>query len=195
MHIHQFVGSTILLVGSCAIAQAQLPPHSGRLGAARQTPGSLDPQNQGSVISPILAGAGLGIAGFVAGGLTGAALARDCTGSEYCVLQAAFFGAAAGGTVGLAVGVHLGNHQRGSLPLDLLAGAVAWGTGIGIAAASDWDETVTWVAFATIPLAQLASTVAVERAVAHARARPKGLAISVLPHRAGGVTLAASLSF
>lgn len=134
---------------------------------------------------PVLAGAGLGVVGFFAGGLTGVELARNCTSSEFCGLVAAFYGAAVGGTVGLGVGVHLGNRRRGSLPLDVLTGAAIWGAGIGTVNATDANETGMWVAFVAVPIAQLASAIAVERAVGRARARRVGL--SVVPDPAGGV--------
>jgi hypothetical protein len=56
----------------------------------------------------------------------------------------------------MALGVHLGNRRRGSLPLDVISG---------------WDGGVTTAAFVGIPIAQLAATVVVERASGRARAR------------------------
>lgn len=135
---------------------------------------------------PVLMGAGLGVVGFFAGGLTATYLARNCTANELCGLEAAFFGAAAGGTVGLALGTHLGNARRGSLPLDLATGAVVWGVGIAATVAgNNDDEARVWIGFVTIPIAQLASTVAVERGIGRARARR--VRMSVVPGRDGGI--------
>jgi ABC-type uncharacterized transport system permease subunit len=117
------------------------------------------------VADPIVGGLVLGGVGFVLGAGIAAAVAQDCTSSEYSVWEAAFYGAAAGGTLGMATGVHLGNGRRGNLLLDLLTAAAVWGIGIGIAAASDWNNTVTRVAFVSIPVAQLTATIAVERAL------------------------------
>jgi hypothetical protein len=149
-------------------------------------------QNQVSVGKSVLAGLGLGLGGFAAGGLVGAGIANDCTGHEYCELEAAFYGAAAGGTFGMALGVHLGNGRRGSLALDFLTGAAVWGAGIGIAAASDWEGTVSGVAFVTVPIVQLVSTIVVERAVGRSRSRTRNVSISFVPRIDGGATLAAS---
>ena len=152
-------------------------------------------QGQGSAGSSILAGIGLGLAGFAIGGLTASGIASDCTSHELCQLEAAFYGAAAGGTFGMALGVHLGNKRRGNLALDFVTGAAIWGAGIGIAAASDWDDTVTPVAFVMIPIVQLVSTVAVERAVGQSRLRRQRSSVSLVPRVDGGAMLVGRVAF
>ena len=173
------------------IATAVTVTHAQQLSpAAAEQRGT---QDQGSAGGSIGAGIGLGLAGFLVGGLTAAGIASHCSSDEYCQLEAAFYGAAAGGTLGMALGVHLGNHRRGNFPLDFITGAAVWGTGIGIAAASHWDNTVTWGAFVAIPIVQLATTVAVERAVG--RSKGRRLSMFVVPQIRGGATLAASVAF
>jgi len=159
------------------------------VGQAQSRPDSVP------VTRPLLTGAGLGVAGFFAGGYTGVLLSRGCDSHEYCSLEAAFYGAAAGGTLGLALGVHLGNRRRGSFALDFLTGAAVWGAGIGLAAVSDWDDTVVWTAFVLVPIAQLASTVAVERAVGRSRSRGRTAAFTVVPTGPRGALLLGSISF
>lgn len=126
-------------------------------------------ERQGSVGKAVGIGALLGGVGFLAGGAAGFAISRDCTSDEFCQVIGAFYGAAIGGTSGMALGVHLGNDRRGSFALDVLTGAAVWGLGIGIAAATDWNEPVTWTAFIGVPIGQLAATVAVEQAVGRSR--------------------------
>ena len=108
----------------------------------------------------------LGAAGFVGGALIGDATSNECDGAQdICIPQAAFFGAAGGGTLGLTTGVHLGYRRRGNFLLDLLAAAAVWGTGIAIAAGSD-DEHLRAAVLVAIPVAQLGAAVLVERASA-----------------------------
>ena len=178
----------LLLLGTLSSADAQ--PSFWALGH-RYRP----VQHQGSIAPAIGAGIGLGVVGFLVGGLTAHSLAGPCEGEDYSCLEAAFFGAAAGGTFGMALGVHLGNHRRGDLALDFLTGGAVWGLGIGITLAFDDNDTAAGIAFVTIPIAQLAATVAVERAVGRARLRDRNLRVSVVPHGGRGATLAASVAF
>jgi hypothetical protein len=178
---------------SLVLATAPRPSHAQRLSSLEVREYQAQQGDQGSVGGSIAAGIGTGLAGFLVGGLTASAMASSCTSAEYCQLEAAFYGAAAGGTLGMALGVHLGNHRQGNFALDFLTGAAVWGTGIGIAAASHWDGGAIVAAFVVIPLAQLATTVAVERAVGRSKARRLG--VVVVPRLGGGATLAGSLQF
>ncbi len=122
-------------------------------------------EEQGALGESVVGGLVLGGGGFLLGAGIASVVAQHCTSSEYCVWEAAFYGAAAGGTFGMAAGVHLGNGRRGNVLLDFLTAAAVWSTGIGITAASHWNNTVTYTAFVSIPIAQLAATIAVERAL------------------------------
>jgi hypothetical protein len=179
----------LLLATNVAISHAQYRP---LLMVADREPAA---QNQGSAGISVLAGLGLGLGGFAAGGLVGAVIASDCSGGEWCQLEGAFYGAAAGGTLGMALGVHLGNGRRGSLALDFLTGAAVWGAGIGIAAASDWDGTVSGVAFVTVPIVQFVSTIVVERAIGRSRSRNQNVTVSLAPRIDGGGALMAAFRF
>jgi hypothetical protein len=142
----------------------------------------------------IFGGLGLGFAGFLVGGFLGSAVASGCV-QEYCQLEGAFYGAAALGTLGMAYGVHLSNDKRGSLPLDFLAGAGAWVTGIAIASAVGWDEEISNVMFVAIPVAQLAVTITVEKATTRSLMRREGLTLLLAPGSDGGFALAASVKY
>src|SRR2546426_8448869 len=85
-------------------------------------------ESEPSMVSPLLAAAGLGLLGWGVGALAGHAIQGDCF-EEYCELEGAFYGGAAGGGMGLAVGAHLGNRRRGSFPLDVLTSGAVWGVG------------------------------------------------------------------
>jgi len=143
------------------------------------------------------AGVGLGLGGWAVGGFSAAFLARDCSDHEddYCEITAFLIGAAIGGTFGMALGVHAGNGWRGSLALDFLSGALVWGAGIGLAAASGWDDPLTTIVAVTVPVAQLATTVLVERATGRSRARNQTIGALILPLRDGRMGLGASVRF
>ncbi len=133
---------------------------------------SQQPPGEPDVGNAILGGLGLGAVGFVAGG--GAALYvadRFCSPyDDYCPLGYGLVGAAAGASLGMALGVHLGNDRRGSYFIDALTGAAIWGLGIALTAGTGWDESAPLMAI-LIPVAQITATVAVERSVARSRAR------------------------
>lgn len=178
MHNHSLLLITLLLLSTT----------TGTSHARQITQRDLEPSvpEQGSPLASIGAGLGLGLVGFTAGALAAAEMAEGCSSHEFCQLEAAFYGAAAGGTFGMALGVHLGNMRRGNVAVDFVTGAAIWGAGIGIAAASGWDDTVTTVAFVMIPIVQLVSTVAVERAIGRSRLRGRRVSVSLVPRVDGG---------
>ena len=185
---------------SVCVAVVLIAAPSG-IGAAQQAaspaPAAANANEEGPKGGAIVGGVGLGAAGFLAGGLTGAVAAGDC-GSEYdefCRLAGAFVGAAVGGTFGMALGVHLGDHRRGNFALDLATGAAVWVTGISIAAAGHWGHPLTETMFVVIPIGQLAATVAVERAVGRSRSKGRRITMQIAPHADGRTTLAVSVPF
>src|SRR6266571_5161210 len=115
-------------------------------------------ESEPSMVSPLLAAAGLGIQG-------------DCF-EEYCELEGAFYGGAAGGGMGLAVGAHLGNRRRGSFPLDVLTSGAVWGVGYALMSsfADDGDGAGVVITAIALPPTQLLATVLVERAIGRSRA-------------------------
>ncbi len=137
--------------------------------AAPGTP-SVSPESGHASTGRLVLGAVIG--GALAGG-TGAALftISDPDGGL------AIVGTAMGFTllepIGVGVGTHVANRARGSLGLDLLvaAGTLVLGGGLVLAGWSGNNRDVyRGLAFAAIP-AQIAATVAMERAMAP-RARP-----------------------
>lgn len=184
-HLHSFWPVTLVLLGT-----ATSMGHAQQI-MQRDLEAPLQEQEYPS--ASIGAGIGLGVVGFAAGAFAALVMTQDCT--EVDCLEAAFYGAAAGGTFGMALGVHLGNKRRGSLALDFVTGTAIWGAGIEIAEASNWDDTVTGVAFVAIPNAQLASTVAVERATGRSRLRGPRVNISVVPRFDGGAMFAGRIVY
>lgn len=125
--------------------------------------------------SPFFAAAGLGVLGWGVGALAGYAIQNDCQ-IENCQLEGIFYGGAAGGGLGLALGANLGNRRRGNLALDLLASAAVWA--VGYAAMSSYaerdDGAGIMLTAIVLPPTQLLTTVLVERVTGRARARRSG---------------------
>ena len=154
-------------------------------------------QDGGSVGGPIVGGMLLGGVGFIAGALVGAAIQNEPGCTEFCNLEGAFYGAAAGGTSGMALGVHLGNRRRGNLGLDFLTAAGVWGAGFTLflpLANADNNEAALAVLIA-LPVVQLGATVAVERATGRSRSRPRELGLSLRRQHQDRLALATSVSF
>jgi len=130
------------------------------------------PARKGSLVRSIVFGSALGIAGFWAGGSLGSKLSDECDGStELCLESGTVLGAAGGGTLGLALGVHLGNDAQGSLAKDLLVASAIWAAGVALAlSASDVAPDASIGILVAIPIAQLGFTVKTERAAGRRRA-------------------------
>jgi hypothetical protein len=160
---------------------------------AQELPPNREFPQEPSLTWPVLGGALGGLGGWLAGGIVGAAADRDCYELE-CV-EGFLIGAAAGGTLGLALGTHLGNRRRGSFALDVLSGAAVWGASLGAfyLVGHDLDEAASVAVWIAEPILQFITTVAVERATGRARARSRGPRVSVIPQRDGvglGLTFA-----
>ena len=121
---------------------------------------------------PLLPAVGLGLLGWGAGALAGRAIQGDCI-ELYCEFEGIFYGGAAGGGLGLAVGAHLGNQRGGSFLLDIVASGVVWGAGYALlrSFADKGDGAGVALTAIVLPPTQLAVTVLVERATGRARAR------------------------
>lgn len=105
----------------------------------------------------------LGTAGFFAGALAGYALETSFCDPchEWSGFPGLYLGAGLGESIGVAAGVHLGNHRRGSLPLDALASVGAGAAGVAVAAALGHSAPLFFT-----PLAQIIASAAVERRTA-----------------------------
>jgi hypothetical protein len=118
----------------------------------------------GSLGATVGGGIALGAAGLLLGGLIGAS-AVDC---YECEMAGAFYGSVTGATLGMALGVHLGNKRQGSFVADLLVGAVVSGAGTLVLMSSETPDG--WLV--ALPIVQLAGMVAVERGVRSQPQRP-----------------------
>ncbi len=153
------------------------PPTSSAIAAS-----SAADSSQPWIGWPIIAGLGLGTAGWFVGALLALEIEKDC----------GFLGAATG-TTGLALGVHLGNGRRGNFALDLLTASGVWATGFVLFVASDNQDLAIPLAV-LVPIGQLAATTAVERAKGRAKERQR-VGVFMAPQRDGRIALGASVSF
>ena len=133
---------------------------------------------------------GIGAAGFVAGFLAAAdAVGGDC--EELDCLEAGFYGAAALGTFGVALGSHLGNRRRGNLGLDFAVAAGIWGLGIGPLLLAGNSGNGAAVLLVAVPIAQVIVATALDRSVGRKKERKRNghVGLSVLPTTDGGIAL------
>jgi hypothetical protein len=144
---------------------------------------------------PVLGGALAGLGGWVAGGVIGASIGTNCD-HDFCELEGFIYGAAAGGTLGLALGTHVGNRRRGNLALNVLTGGAVWFASLGAyhALGGDLGEVDAAAVWVVEPLVQFIATVVVERVVGRAREEQHVPRLSVIPRR-DGVAVGLSLSF
>ena len=141
------LSALLVTLAAGSIASQRLPAPLFPSARTHVLPGAAIPArvvSEPSVGSPLLAAAGLGLLGWGVGAVAGHAIQGDCF-DEYCGLEGIFYGGAAGGGMGLAVGAHLGNRRRGSFLLDVLTSIM-------------------------LPPTQLVATVLVERATGRSRA-------------------------
>jgi hypothetical protein len=97
-----------------------------------------------------------GAVGVFAGALAGAKLTeRDC---EDCGLVGAVYGAIAGGSALLPLGVHVANHGRGNFGLSLLSSLAIGGVGLALA-----SETNSAAVMIPVPVLQIVSSILIER--------------------------------
>jgi hypothetical protein len=100
-----------------------------------------------------------GAVGVFAGGLAGLRLTEhDC---EDCGIVGAVYGAIAGGSALLPLGVHVANRRRGDFGLSLLS-SLAIG-GVGLAVASQTNSAAVMI---PVPVLQIASAILIERRTA-----------------------------
>ncbi len=101
-----------------------------------------------------------GVVGLFAGALAGAKLTEhDC---EDCGLVGAVYGAVAGGSALLPLGIHIANHGRGNFGLSLLSSLAIGGLGLALA-----SETNSASLMIPVPIAQIVTSILIERKTAH----------------------------
>ena len=109
----------------------------------------------------LLAAGGIlgGAVGVFGGALAGARITQhDC---EDCGIVGAAYGAVAGGSALLPLGVHLANGSRGRLVPSLLSSLAIGVAGVGVAAASNSVDVMI-----AVPVLQLMSSILIERRTA-----------------------------
>src|SRR5213080_2926597 len=123
---------TLVLLASRALSQ-QLPRTFPVVhdDIARVVSAPVQVPAEPGIHSPLLAAAGLGVLGWGAGALAGHFAQGDCY-EDFCELEGIFYGGAAGGGLGLALGAHLGNRRRGNFPLDVLTSGAGGGVGYAL---------------------------------------------------------------
>lgn len=119
---------------------------------------------QPSVIRPVVGGLLLGGAGWFIGALAGLGIesAAETCNTEMC-FSGIVFGGATGGTLGMALGIHLGNRRLGNYALDFVTAAAIWGAGVGVYAASDKSGIGAAILAVGVPVTQMVATVIVEK--------------------------------
>jgi len=142
MRVHPalFAVAAVVLVAAPALkAQVLAPTHfvtwkptAPTPAMAIVTPDSVRAPANGSGM--ILGGIAGMFAGYLVGGLAGAALYSD---NGYDQLDAALLGGLIVAAFTTPAGVHLGNRRRGNYPDDLLVSIAISGLGIGIATSTD----------------------------------------------------------
>jgi hypothetical protein len=116
-----------------------------------------------------LAGAGIlgGAIGLFGGAYLGAAIAHDEDCAE-CLEE--LTGALVVGTIGegllLPLGVHLANGRRGSYWTSALVSVGLAAAGAGLMEAAHWDPPTVPIVAVAVPVAQVATSIAIERATA-----------------------------
>lgn len=138
-----------------------LSPFSQSLRPFRQQLVDSRSSKRVSVAQPVWGGLLGATVGFFGGAFVGAAV----SGRGYDAVGGSILGALIGEALVMPLGVHYGNRCRGDLGLDML-------TSIAISAASlliinETDADESWLIL--VPIFQIGSTVAVERATAHHR--------------------------
>ena len=116
-----------------------------------------------------LAGAGIlgGAIGLFGGAYLGAAIAHNENCAE-CLDELG--GALVGGTLGegllLPLGVHLANGRRGSYWTSALVSVGLAAVGAGLMEAAHWDPPAVPIIAVAVPVAQIATSIAIERSTA-----------------------------
>ena len=135
-------------------------PPSARSAAAANL-GTATPSSGGNVGGMILGGVALGAAGLFGGALIGDRFQRfPC---EDCI-EGAFYGALAGESLAIPLGVHLADHRRGNLAPALVASLGIGALGLGAAVVTD-----QWGILLAIPVLQVAASIGIERHTARVR--------------------------
>ena len=168
--MHRVVAATVAVIALRGVppqaAAQRLSPgylggsRSAPSNVARSTPDRESPRfNDGAMV---VGGLAAGVVGFYVGGYTGAALGggnRVC-GDDPCGLVGAVWGAAAGVSTFIPLGVHLANHRRGSYGAELAASLLVGAVGVGLAFQANDAVPLLFV-----PVGQLVTSILIEHAI------------------------------
>lgn len=150
------------------LAAVDLPAAPRSYAAAADVPAARAAADLDVGTAARLSGAGIlgGAVGFFGGAYLGAWIAdsRDDGLDDLDAIHGALIGATLGESTLLPVGVHLANGRRGNLWLSTLASVGLAVGGVGLMEAAHWDAPAVPVIAVAVPLAQLATTIAIERA-------------------------------
>lgn len=113
-----------------------------------------DSNTGGMVLGGLLLGAGGLFAGALVGDRFQSFPCEDC-------IEGAFYGALAGESLAIPLGVHLANRRQGSVGAALAASFAIGALGVGAA-----TVTGDWTLMLAVPIAQIASSIAIERRTA-----------------------------
>lgn len=185
-HLQLTAGSTLSPVVTASLLTNEEPGVYVHDGPAERMPALVPPvsgaygmrvhvQDTSTTTGRMVVGGILGATvGMLVGGAVGAGvevtLSERCY--DYCGLGGTVLGAVVGESLGMAFGVHAGNYRRGSYsaavvgPLGVLVGSLALGMVL--------DDTEVPASFIVIgvPVLQLFTSMAGERAAARRRAGP-----------------------
>jgi hypothetical protein len=140
--------------------------------AQQRTPDPAPPRSTARLLAGGVLGGAVGVA---VGGLTGAYIGanhcKDEGNPDSCHgIEGLLYGAAAGNTLSIPVGVHLANARAGRLAPSMLASALIAGAGVIAIVQTDNNAVMVGAALG-VPALQLASSVIIERATARSRRR------------------------
>ncbi len=133
------------------------PPVGGQVAALRPASSSGGASVVGMTAGGLLGGA----VGFAGGALIGATLGggNAICGDDACGLEEAAYGAIAGQSILLPLGVHIAHGRRGNYGFSLITSVVIGAAGIVVV-----DATNDGAPFIAVPVLQLVSSILIERA-------------------------------
>ena len=150
---------SLLTAGVPAVAHAQTPLRVERFPAAT-------PQKTRIASVPSMAAGGLvgGAIGLIVFGYLGAVIADDPDSSEDLDALGGFvLGGALGEATMLPLGVHLVNRRQGNYAASMLASVGIVVAGLGLAFLTEDQAPLPGIILAAIPVAQLTSSIVIER--------------------------------
>ena len=133
------------------------PPVGGAVPTLRPAASSGGTSVLGMTAGGLIGGA----VGFAGGALIGATLGggNAICGDDACGLEEAAYGAIAGQSILLPLGVHIANGRRGNYGFSLITSVVIGAAGIVVV-----DATNDGSPFIVVPVLQLVSSILIERA-------------------------------